>query len=63
MSEQPAAGGALDALLAVRAEKFPDVPVEVLERVYEIEQAAQFESDRKPTVAKLRALIMDEGEA
>lgn len=61
MSEGSASKSALDALRAVRAEKFPDVPEELLVRVFELEQAAQFESDRRPTEAKLRDLIMGWG--
>lgn len=59
MSDGPASNRALEALRAVRAEKFEDVPVEVLEQVYGIEQSAQFESDRRPTIAKLRDLIVN----
>jgi hypothetical protein len=58
MSEGSASKGALDALLAVRAEKFAHVPEELLVRVFKLEQAAQFESDRRPIEAKLRDLIM-----
>jgi hypothetical protein len=62
MSEGSASKSALDALRVVRAEKFPDVPEELLVRVFELEQAAQFESDRRPTEAKLRDLIMGWGD-
>ncbi len=58
MSEGSASKSALDALLAVRAEKFTHVPEEMVVRAFELEQAAQFESDRRPTEAKLRDLIM-----
>lgn len=62
MSDESASTSALGALLAVRAEKFPDVPEDVLIRVFELESAAQFESDRRPTEAKLRDLIMGQGD-
>lgn len=62
MSEGSASKSALDALRAVRAEKFSHVPEELLVRVFEIEQAAQFESERGPTEAKLRDLIMNWGD-
>jgi hypothetical protein len=58
MSEGSASNSALDALLAVRAEKFEHVPEELLVRVFELEQAGQFESDRRPIEANLRDLIM-----
>ncbi len=62
MSEGSASKSALDALLAVRAEKFPHLPEELLVRVFELEQAAQYESDRRPTEAALRDLIMGWGD-
>lgn len=62
MSEGSASKSALDALLAVRAEKFEHVPEELLVRVFELEQAAQFESERGPTEAKLRDLVMGWGD-
>jgi|SoimicmetaTmtHPA_FD_contig_31_2971889_length_1105_multi_3_in_0_out_0_2 hypothetical protein len=62
MSKGFASEGALDALRAVRVEKFPEIPEELLVRVFELERAAQFESDRRPTEAKLRDLILNWGD-
>jgi hypothetical protein len=53
---------ALDALMEIRDSKFPELPEEIVRGMFGIEQAAQFEGERKPTVAKLRDLIMEGGE-
>ena len=58
MSEGSASERALDALREVRADKFPDVPEDLLIGIFELEQAEQFESERGPIEAKLRDLIM-----
>jgi hypothetical protein len=52
----------LEALLALRADKFPGVPEDLLVRVFELEQEAQYETERGPTLAMLRDLIVDWGD-
>lgn len=52
----------LEALMAVRADKFPSVPEDLLVRVFELEQEAQYETERGPTQAMLRDLIVDWGD-
>lgn len=62
MSGENPPKSALDALMEIRNSKYPELPEEVVRGMFEIEQAAQFEGERKPTVAKLRDLIMEDGE-
>lgn len=63
MSEDPVRSGALDTLNEIRARDFPEIPEETVRKMFEIEKAAQFESNRRQTVAKLRDLIAGEGDS
>lgn len=55
--------GADETLRRIRTEKFDHIPVELLESVFQMETETQFEADRKPTVARLRDLVLGaEGE-
>jgi hypothetical protein len=63
MSEDAVRSDALDALNEIRARDFPEIPEETVRAMFELEDAAQFESDRGPTVAKLRDLIAGEDES
>ncbi len=57
MSDEAAPKNALDVLNEIRAQEFSEIPEELLTEMFEIETRAQFESERGPTVAKLRDLI------
>jgi hypothetical protein len=62
MSGDKPSKSALDALIEIRNSEFPDLPEELVREMLEIEKGAQFEGERKPIVAKLRDLIMEDGE-
>lgn len=54
------APSALETLKKIRDEKFPGMSDDVVEKVFDAETEAQFETDRKPTIALLRDLILEE---
>ncbi len=49
--------GALDVLVGLRSEHAPDLSEELIRAVFALETEAEYEMDRRPVRAKLRALI------
>jgi hypothetical protein len=63
VSDEATPKDALEVLNEIRVQDFAGISEDLLEEMFEIETAAQFESDRGPTVAKLRDLITGEDQA
>ena len=62
MSDEQRAGAA-KTLRKIRGEKFSNVPKSLLDKVFDLETEAQFETERGAIVAKLRDLIAAEAKA
>jgi hypothetical protein len=63
VSEESIPKDALEVLNEIRARDFADISEDLLKKMFLIETASQFESDRGPVVAKLRELIVDESQS
>lgn len=63
MSEESIPKDALEVLNEIRARDFADISEDLLQKMFAIETAAQFESDRGPVAAKLRDLIVEDGQS
>lgn len=62
MSDEQRAGAA-ETLRKLRSEKFSQIPKSLLDKAFELETEAQFETERGAIVAKLRDLIAAEAKA
>src|SRR4051812_29829925 len=49
--------GALEVLLGLQSEYAPDLPVELISAVFALETESEYEIDRRPVRARLRAML------
>lgn len=57
MTITPTEDIALNTLLAVLKERYPDLPVDLVTRLYGLQKRFQFESDRTSSVQALRRVL------